>query len=70
MRLDAQEENDAAVLHIDWAEQHKLTEVTEIQSSYFIGRYKYDNYTGYAKTKGKKKFVFADTHLHLNIETV
>ena len=67
MRLDAQEENDAAVLHIDWTEQHKLTEVTEIQSSYFIGRYNYDNY---AYTRGKKKFVFAETHLHLNIETV
>ena len=35
VRLDAQEEEDVAVLHIDWAEQHKLTEVKEIQSAYF-----------------------------------
>ena len=51
VRLDAQEEDDVAVLHIDWAEQHKLTEVKEIQSAYFNGRYSYDIHTGYAYTK-------------------
>ena len=51
VRIAAQEENDVAVLHVDWAEQHKLTEVKEIQSAYFNGRYSYDIHTGYAYTK-------------------
>ena len=51
VRCDAQEEEDVAVLHIDWAEQHKITEVKEIQSAYFNGRYSYDIHTGYVYTK-------------------
>lgn len=51
VRNEAQEDEDLAVLHIDWAEQHKLTEVKEIQSAYFNGRYSYDIHTGYVYTK-------------------
>ena len=51
VRLDAMEDNEIAVLHIDWAEQHKITEVKEIQSAYFNGRYSYDIHTGYVYTK-------------------
>ena len=51
VRCDAQEEEDVAVLHIDWAEQHKITEVKEIQSAYFNGSYSYDFHTGYVYTK-------------------
>ena len=39
------------MLHIDWAEQPKLTEVKEIQSAFFNGRYAYDLHTGYCYTK-------------------
>ena len=38
VRLKALEEGDLAVLHMDWAEQHKLTEVKEIQTEFFNGR--------------------------------
>ena len=38
-------------MHIDWAEQHKLTEIKEIQSAYFNGRCGYDSHTGYCYTK-------------------
>ena len=51
VRLEALENADVAVLHVDWAEQHKLTEVKEIQSAYFNGRYSYDIHTGYCYTK-------------------
>ena len=51
VRLEAMEKDDLAVLHIDWAEQHKLTEVKEIQSAFFNGRYAYDIHTGYCYTK-------------------
>ena len=51
VRMEANEESDIAVLHIDWAEQHKLTEIKEIQSAYFNGRYAYDIHTGYCYTK-------------------
>ena len=49
--MEANEESDIAVLHIDWAEQHKLTEIKEIQYAYFNGRYTYDIHTGYCYTK-------------------
>ena len=45
------EDDEIAVLHIDWAEQHKITEVKEIQSAYFNGRYSYDIHTGYVYTR-------------------
>jgi hypothetical protein len=51
VRIEASEDDDLAVLHIDWAEQHKLTEVKEIQSAFFNGRYAYDIHTGYCYTK-------------------
>ena len=51
VRLEAMEEDDLAVLHVDWAEQHKLTEVKEIQTAFFNGRYSYDIHTGYCYTK-------------------
>ena len=36
-----------ADIHCDWAEQHKVTEVAEVQSAYFNGRYSYDLHTGH-----------------------
>ena len=27
------------MLHVDWEEQHKVTEIREVQSAYFNGRY-------------------------------
>ena len=39
-------------MHIDWAEQHRLIEIQEIQSAYFNGRLSYDIHTGYCYTKG------------------
>jgi hypothetical protein len=51
VRSDATEDDAIAVIHIDWAEQHKITEVKEIQSAYFNGRYSYDIHTGYVYTK-------------------
>lgn len=51
VRLEAMEEDDLAVLHVDWAEQHKLTEIKEIQTAFFNGRYAYDIHTGYCYTK-------------------
>ena len=50
VRLEAMEEDDLAILHVDWAEQHKLTEVKEIQTAFFNGRYAYDILTGYCYT--------------------
>ena len=50
-RMEAMDEADLAVLHVDWAEQHKLTEIKEIQTAYFNGRYCYDIHTGYCYTK-------------------
>ena len=45
------EEDDLAVLHVNWAGQNKLTEVKEIQTAFFNGRYAYDIHTGYCYTK-------------------
>ena len=47
VRLEALEDEEVAVLHVDWAEQHKITEIREVQSAYFNGRYSYDLHTGY-----------------------
>ena len=51
VRQEVKEDDEMAVLHNDWAEQHKLTEVKEVQSAYFNGRYSYDLHTGYCYTK-------------------
>lgn len=51
VRSEANEKDDVAVLHVDWAEQHKLTEIKEIQTAFFNGRYAYDIHTGYCYTK-------------------
>lgn len=51
VRMEANEESYIAVLHIDWAERHKLTEIKEIQSADFNGRYTYNIHTGYYYTK-------------------
>ena len=52
VKVETETEEDLALLHIDWAEQHKLTEIKEIQSAYFNGRCCYDIHTGYCYTKG------------------
>ena len=36
---------------MDWAEQHKISEIREVQSAYFNGRYYYDIHTLYIYTK-------------------
>ena len=51
MKVEAEENGDLAVLHIDWAEQHKLIEMREVQSAYFNGRWHYDIHTGYWYSK-------------------
>ena len=51
VRLEAMNEDDLAVLHIDWGEQHQVTEIREVQSAFFAGRYAYDLHTGYCYTK-------------------
>ena len=50
MILEALENGDIAVLHIDWAEQHKLSEIKEVQSAYFAGRFHYEIHTVYIYT--------------------
>ena len=40
-----------AVLHMDWAEQHKISEVKEVQSAFFVGKTTYEIHTGYQYTK-------------------
>ena len=52
VRVEAEEEDDKAVIHMDWAEQHKLIEHKEVQSAFFNGRRSYDIHTGYCYTKG------------------
>ena len=44
-------EDDLAVLHIDWGEQHLVTQIRDVQSAFFAGRYAYDLHTGYCYTK-------------------
>ena len=51
MIIEASKDTELAVLHIDWAEQHKITEIKEVQTAYFGGRYNYDIHTGYVYTK-------------------
>ena len=51
VRQECKEYDDLACLHVDWAEKHELTEVREIQTAYFNGRYSYDLHTGYCYTK-------------------
>ena len=51
VRLQALDNEELAVLHIDWAEQHSVTEIKEVQSAYFNGRFSYDLHTGYCYTK-------------------
>ena len=46
IRMEAMEDDEIGVLHVDWAEQHKITEIKEVQSAYFNGRYSYDLHTG------------------------
>ena len=40
-----------AVVHMDWAEQHKLSEIKEVQSAYFNGRWAYDMQIMFIYTK-------------------
>ena len=51
VRLEVNEDPELCVLHIDWAEQHKVTEIKEVQSAYFNGRFSYDLHTGYCYAK-------------------
>ena len=51
VRQECKESDDLACLHVDWAEQHKITEIKEIQKAYFNGRFSYDLHTGYCYTK-------------------
>ena len=51
VRLEVNEDDELRVLHVDWAEQHKVTEIKEVQSAYFNGRFSYDLHTGYCYSK-------------------
>ena len=51
VRMEVMEDDEMEVMHVDWAEQHKLTEIKEVQSAYFNGRYSYDLHTGYSYSK-------------------
>ena len=50
--IETEENENLAVLHIDWAEQHQLSEVKEVQSAYFAGRFHYEIHTAYIYSKG------------------
>ena len=41
-RQETDDDETMAVLHTDWAEQHKLSEVKEVQSAFFGGPTTYD----------------------------
>ena len=43
--VETEEDNTLAVVHIDWAEQNQLSEVKEVQSAYFAGRFHYEIHT-------------------------
>ena len=43
--VETEEDDTLAVVHIDWAEQHQLSEVKEVQSAYFAGRFHYEIHT-------------------------
>ena len=51
MVLQALENGQIAVVYCDWAEQHKLSELKEVQSAYFAGRFHYEIHTVYIYTK-------------------
>lgn len=51
-RIEAEEDDEKVVIHMDWAEQHTLIENKECQSAFFNGRRCYDIHTGYCYTKG------------------
>ena len=43
--VETEEDDTLAFVHIDWAEQHQLSEVKEVQSAYFAGRFHYEIHT-------------------------
>ena len=50
-KLEAGDSEHLAVIHMDWAEQHKISEIKEVQSAYFNGRFYYEIHTLYIYTK-------------------
>ena len=51
MKVESEQNDDMAVVHMDWAEQHKLSEIKEVQSAYFNGRWAYDMQIMFIYTK-------------------
>ena len=49
--VETEEDDNLALLHLDWAEQHQLSEVKEVQSAYFAGRFHYEIHTAYIYSK-------------------
>ena len=52
MVVETEEDDTHALLHNDWAEQHQLSEVKEVQSAYFAGRFHYEIHTAFIYSKG------------------
>ena len=52
MVVETEEDDTHALLHNDWAEQHQLSEVKEVQSAYFAGRFYYEIHTAFIYSKG------------------
>ena len=50
--VETEEDDTLALLHNDWAEQHQLSEVKEVQSAYFAGRFHYEIHTAFIYSKG------------------
>ena len=48
---ESEEDDSLAVVHVDWAEQHQLSEVKEVQSAYFAGRFHYEIHTAFVYSK-------------------
>ena len=49
--VETEEDESLALLYNDWAEQHQLSEVQEVQSAYFAGRFHYEIHTAFIYAK-------------------
>ena len=49
--VETESDENLGVIHCDWAEQHQLSEVGEVQSAYFAGRFSYEIHTAFIYTK-------------------
>ena len=49
--VETEEDDTLAVVHVDWAEQHQLSEEKEVQSAYFAGCFHYEIHTACTKRR-------------------